>query len=177
MVRSSRRSTPSSSEEVASKRLSKLPTCYYSMESSIHTQLSQCLNSPLLMLPYSQVDDNCRSFKCPFSDRCYRIHRPKFNRRYECLGSFHGWLVMVDMYSRDTIFLFNPFTDAQIDLPKWDRTKIIYKASLSSSPSDPNCIVMILDDSVLGLRFCRVGDDKWRTGGSDSTFLIDALFF
>eukprot|EP00268_Persea_americana_P028129 TRINITY_DN27365_c0_g1_i2.p1 TRINITY_DN27365_c0_g1~~TRINITY_DN27365_c0_g1_i2.p1 ORF type:complete len:355 (+),score=17.43 TRINITY_DN27365_c0_g1_i2:89-1153(+) len=137
-------------------------------------QLGHCLNSPLLMLPRSQVH-GFHYLKCPLDGRSYKLNLPsEFNLKYQCLGSFHGWLLMIHADRRDTIFLFNPFTSARIDLPQWGRTKI-YKAVLSSAPSDPNCTVIILDESYWSFKFCRVGDGEWTKEGSDSVILMDAL--
>ncbi|XXG83729.1 hypothetical protein AAC387_Pa10g1420 [Persea americana] len=138
-------------------------------------QLGHCLNSPLLMLP--SLGEGFHHLKCPLDRRWYMLTvPPDFSLTYQCLGSFHGWLLMVHAVTRDIIFLFNPFTSTRIDLPQWGGT-IIYKATLSSAPKDPNCTVIILDESHWSFSFCRIGDVEWTRRDSDSTFLTDALMF
>lgn len=124
-------------------------------------QLIQCQPSLFLMLPQHEVG-NHRSFICPLDGRCFKLNLPGIKRYYDCLGSFfHSWLVMINDYSLE-IFLFNPSTEARINLPPWKGAKHdIKRIMLSSVPTDPNSTVTILDQSRPGFKFCRVGDDRW----------------
>lgn len=147
---------------------------------AVATQLSQCQDSPLLMLPWPQVDNNIGYFLCPVDGRWYRLNQPEFDKRYKCVGSSHGWLLMMDVFSRDEIFLYNPFRGTRIDLPQWNgsyKSDDIIKVALSSTPTGPNCTIIILDLTFNGFRFCSIGDAKWMVEESNSYFQIDAVVF
>lgn len=138
-------------------------------------QLTQCLDSPLLMLP---LEDNQRFFLCPLDGKFYKsTTQDEFYMRYKCLGSFHGWLLMIDGFLEDKISITNPFTGVRIDLPHWDRTHNIKRVALSSAPTDPSCTVIItLDHLYWCFKFCRVGDMEWTMEESES-IMMDALVF
>lgn len=145
---------------------------------AVKQQLSECKDPTLLMLPYCIDEQMHYSFVCPFNDRWYQINKFKFDIEYKCLGSFHGWLLMINVYSLDTIFFINPFTGVQINLPQWDRTNDIYKVAFSSAPTNPKCCTVVIPDtsSRTSFKFCRVGDEEWTEVESDSSKLKDALF-
>lgn len=138
-------------------------------------QLTECINSPLLMLS-CYIDHQLRCcFVCPFKGRWYKINQLEFDIKYECLGSFHGWLLMITADSRDTMFLINPYTRVRIYLPQWNRNEYIYKIALSAAPTDPDCTLIVLMDCS-SFRFCRVGDDEW-TKEISYWRLFDAFVF
>ncbi|XXG54920.1 hypothetical protein AAC387_Pa03g2687 [Persea americana] len=130
-------------------------------------QHNPSLDYPLLMTPGRRVgrrvDDECRFFiKASDGKRCVML-LPEFGKRYAYVGCFYGWLLIGDVYLRHLLFLMNPFTGARIDLPLWDVTKSVYRATLSSPPTEPNCVVIILNYWYSNITFCRIGDNAWTT--------------
>uniref|UniRef100_A0A0E0M0T9 KIB1-4 beta-propeller domain-containing protein n=1 Tax=Oryza punctata TaxID=4537 RepID=A0A0E0M0T9_ORYPU len=76
-----------------------------------------------------------------------------------------GWLLMLHRDSHE-IFLWNPFTSQRISLP-FDQDRFLVKnytrCLLSHSPTDPNCIVLVLslDDTVIW--YCHIRGTQWFT--------------
>ncbi|KAJ8616403.1 hypothetical protein MRB53_035775 [Persea americana] len=119
-----------------------------------------------MLLKCEHCEIQSHVFIHPSSGRLYRLKPPEeFNDKYNYLGSFQGWLFAIPFDLKNTIFLLNPFTGAQIDLPSWPWNPTssldIYCFRLSSAPTDTNCIVVVLRHSYPGFTFCRIGDDKW----------------
>ncbi|XP_042485533.1 uncharacterized protein LOC122065747 [Macadamia integrifolia] len=79
-----------------------------------------------------------------------------------CTGS-HGWVVILDT-KQGQCFLLYPFTLEKIHLPPREWKSFKYnECLLSSSPHDPNCIVMFTYCDETRLLLCRVGDERWFT--------------
>ncbi|CAN0897596.1 hypothetical protein LINGRAHAP2_LOCUS19225 [Linum grandiflorum] len=101
-------------------------------------------------------------------DSKLRVQAPS---RKDICGSSHGWLIF-DGYD-DDITLFNPFTQAQISLPRItgeERPCFVERATLSADPSlHPNdyivaaCFIFDMSRYVLALIRPGRGDVKWMT--------------
>ncbi|KAG9441622.1 hypothetical protein H6P81_017476 [Aristolochia fimbriata] len=94
------------------------------------------------------------------------------DQQRNCIGSFHGWLVMKNPSSASTLsrtLLLNPLSRQQLWLPSFSRLSYLAfeprKVVLSSSPSSPDGEIMA---AALGgfyhltnLAFAWLGDKKW----------------
>ncbi|KAJ8616402.1 hypothetical protein MRB53_035774 [Persea americana] len=118
-------------------------------------QLNKCIYFLLLKCNNCHIHSNV--LVSPSDDRLYRLKSPETFNEIQCLGSSHGWFLVI----QNTIFLLNPFTGSRINLPPWDSAESIYHFKLSSAPTDPNCIVTMLEESEPSFIFCRIGDDEW----------------
>ncbi|KAF6166976.1 hypothetical protein GIB67_030669 [Kingdonia uniflora] len=97
------------------------------------------------------------------SRKYFYLHIPKAQGN-ECWGSPHGWLIVRGKV-RD-IYLLNPITHVQIELPQTNR--IIVRAMLFLSPnssssaiSSGNYIVMVIFRPHNELAIVRHGDENW----------------
>lgn len=122
-------------------------------------QHNPCLDYPLLMIPDRHVSNVC-FFVSASDGRCCKMRLPEISREYYCVGCFYGWLLIAHIRFRDLLFLLNPFTGASIDLPIWDVTKSIYRATLSLPSTESNCFVAILS-CLSTISFCKLGDQEW----------------
>jgi hypothetical protein len=77
-------------------------------------QLSQV---PWLMLPRENVSETRISFLNPLENKKYSLDIPELRGKL-FRGSSHGWILAVDGHPE--LFLINPFTRAQIQLPPLD---------------------------------------------------------
>lgn len=123
-------------------------------------QHNPCLDYPLLMIP--DVGDG-RLFVSARGGKQCKMRLPEFGKGYCYVGCFYGWLLIGVTHLRHILFLMNPFTGARINLPPWDVTKSVYRATLSLPPTEPNCLVIILNYMQSNISFCRLGDSKWTT--------------
>ncbi|KAF2916038.1 F-box/kelch-repeat protein At1g57790 [Oryza sativa Japonica Group] len=74
-----------------------------------------------------------------------------------------GWLLMLHRDSHE-IFLWNPSTSQRISLP-FDQDRFLRKnytrCLLSHSPTDPNCIVLVLSLHDTIIWYCHIGGTQW----------------
>uniref|UniRef100_A0A0E0B2I6 KIB1-4 beta-propeller domain-containing protein n=1 Tax=Oryza glumipatula TaxID=40148 RepID=A0A0E0B2I6_9ORYZ len=74
-----------------------------------------------------------------------------------------GWLLMLHRDSHE-IFLWNPSTFQRISLP-FDQDRFLRKnytrCLLSHSPTDPNCIVLVLSLHNTIIWYCHIGGTQW----------------
>ncbi|PIA55782.1 hypothetical protein AQUCO_00700240v1 [Aquilegia coerulea] len=97
---------------------------------------------------------------CTLSDGCYHVGRVPLMGGMFCVTSSHGWLLMRSYYYSTECYLFNPISLTKIHLPPV--LDITYVAGvLTSSPSDPDCIVMLISNAKRSSIFCRIGDNKF----------------
>ncbi|BFG14247.1 hypothetical protein CerSpe_005210 [Prunus speciosa] len=145
-------------------------------------------HTPWLMLPSSSSRENDQNnpdsaARCFYSLEEQKVYTIKnafqgFDHEARCVGSSHGWLVIMD--SNGNPHLLNPFSRRQIQLPlilpfprltgdlyleSLRMCASIAKAVLSSDPSRDNnfAVVVIYDSSPSKLSFCRHGeeDSRW----------------
>ncbi|KAK9292361.1 hypothetical protein L1049_020327 [Liquidambar formosana] len=96
------------------------------------------------------------------SENRYHVRNiPNMRRKCFCTSS-HGWIVIVDIYS-DDCFLLNPVSMDKRQLPS--AKSLTYDLCvLSSSPDDPNCIVLFIRNIKKGrvsVTYCHPGDSDW----------------
>ncbi|KAK1266902.1 hypothetical protein QJS04_geneDACA015265 [Acorus gramineus] len=121
-------------------------------------------NRPFLFLA-RKIQSNKRVIHDPLDRKTYEIDRPEFYRNY-LLGSSFGWLIL-GSFERRQLSLLNPFSGECVVLPlpplkKKIRMYEIWDAvTLSSPPTSPNCIVLVLQALLKRILYCRIGDDKW----------------
>uniref|UniRef100_A0A2N9FZ77 F-box domain-containing protein n=1 Tax=Fagus sylvatica TaxID=28930 RepID=A0A2N9FZ77_FAGSY len=141
---------------------------------SATTQTPLCAQTPWLMLPSDQEHDftTCRFFNLA-ENKVYKMKNVFEGLGYDvwCVGSSHGWLVILDDEANP--HLFNPFSRVQIQLPLFTdelanvnnlRKSFITKAILLADPSRSNdfVVVMIYDyDFASRLAFYKQGDKTW----------------
>ncbi|KAK3030030.1 hypothetical protein RJ639_038129 [Escallonia herrerae] len=107
------------------------------------------------------------------SKEVYKVHPPEARGRW-IYGAVNGWLVTLGLDSSHDIHLLNPFTRAQFLLPPRStlqhhqldddislKTGFIKRTMLTSTPFDPDCVVLIIDSRQHCIAFCRIGDEKW----------------
>ncbi|KAK0600400.1 hypothetical protein LWI29_014541 [Acer saccharum] len=131
-----------------------------------------CYNSDL-------TSDGVRVCKLcdPFARRSYTVKDAAIvkNRDFSdarACDSRYGWVLFSkEIYDtvRMNFFLYNPFTNEIIELPRMEKNyrKITCyeKATFSLSPSSPSCTVIafsILRDGKLGIETCQPGDEFWK---------------
>ncbi|XP_043698345.1 putative F-box protein At5g66830 [Telopea speciosissima] len=130
---------------------------------------NQMRKYPWVMFSYTH-QTKVLSFFSLSESRVYHVNIPWIEAR-QCLGSCQGWILASNPSPRDC-FLFNPFSrEAPIELPYldiwagkstycWHSQNFFHKVILSSSPTDPDCLVLAIMDSC-GLAYCKLGDSKW----------------
>ncbi|XP_059444713.1 uncharacterized protein LOC132176497 [Corylus avellana] len=123
-------------------------------------------------------------FGDPSTSRMFTIDVPDLCRSSTRLVlSNHGWLLVFSSEPSPSLFFFNPFSRARIDLP-WTtdfsgmthmlkfryRRTIIYDYipvfALSAPPTSPDCVVYAItyiDEDKIRINFCRRGDSSWST--------------
>lgn len=103
----------------------------------------------------------------------YKLRMPKCVR-WNCCGSYEGWLIMqTKCWIGNKVMLVEPLFGVQIHLPinnivnlhAGDEWTIISCAFLSSPPksndgADNNCLVVAVDFRK-NLHLCRIGDKSW----------------
>ncbi|KAF9599922.1 hypothetical protein IFM89_001868 [Coptis chinensis] len=121
-------------------------------------QLDNKYGVPWLMF-CANSDTNTRGCFSVLENRVWELDMPEV-RGYYLWGSLHDWLITAQTRSDYLwIYLFNPFTRVGINLPPVDI--IYYKAVLSSSPTDEDCVVMLLPIRGLCLSFWIMGSQEW----------------
>ncbi|KAK2999421.1 hypothetical protein RJ639_006646 [Escallonia herrerae] len=144
-----------------------LDEIYYSFEltnSSLYsrkmTSSESSVTPPLLPCPwlvYSQGRKRQNFYSIP--QRTYYIGKIQFMSGKRICASFFGWMVMLDRKSK-SCFLLNPTSMEKINLPPW-KLPVVQTCVITSSPTDPNCIVAFLDNEEPYITFCRPGEDRW----------------
>ncbi|XP_043694536.1 putative F-box protein At1g65770 [Telopea speciosissima] len=119
---------------------------------------------PLLMLPYNpETDTHCKFYSLS-ENKSYHLDIPfEIHSKFLC-GSCHGWLVTVDNTS--SLALFNPFTNAHIDLPSLSEygsqgLLSLHKVVLSSNPSSSDFMAIAIFRYCSSLLFYKCGDKRW----------------
>ena len=129
---------------------------------------------------------NCWMFGDPSTNRIYNIHLPEFSwKTTRMLVSKHGWILAFSTEPSSSLFFFNPFSRARIDLPwsnnfsnltilmsyrgsKRDRPKLynIPVFVVGASPTSPDCTVYAMsyvDGDKILVTYCRRGMKIWHT--------------
>ncbi|GMY26942.1 putative F-box protein At4g22660 [Fagus crenata] len=155
-------------------RFEEMNSAVCSSWNSATTQAPLCPQTPWLMLPSDQEHNftTCRFFNLA-ENKIYKMKNVFEGLGYDvwCVGSSHGWLVILDDEANP--HLFNPFSRVQIQLPLFTdelanvnnlRKSFITKAILLADPSRSNdfVVVMIYDyDFASRLAFYKQGDKTW----------------
>ena len=136
--------------------------------------------TPWLMLPSDEKDDS--TTRCFFNLAENKVYKMKnafegFGEDAWCVGSSHGWLVILD--DEAIPHLFNPFSRVRIRLPsipneflspnidrdyfvRYLRKIFIAKAVLLTDPSRSNNFgLVVICGSLSRLAFCKEGDTTW----------------
>ncbi|PSS01043.1 F-box protein [Actinidia chinensis var. chinensis] len=146
-----------------------------------------CSKLPWVMFTEKETTD-IREFHSIFSNKIYKLYLPEiFGRR--CWGSSHGWLVTIGTDLE--MHILNPLSRVQISLPplhkcsnlkklictpKEFRDYFVYKAVISSSPADPNCIVMAIYSDHGKIAFTRPSDKAWTPLECSHVWLEDIIY-
>lgn len=105
--------------------------------------------------------------------RSYTINVPELSRA-RCLVSKHGWLLLFSSEPISSLFFFNPFSRARIDLP-WTSeffrlTDILDKHppvfTLSAPPTSLDCVlfaIAFVNVDSFRISTCRRGETTWTT--------------
>jgi hypothetical protein len=143
-----------------------------------------------LMISRTSTATTKWEFGDPSTRRIYTVDVPELCRSStRLLLSKHGWLLVFSSEPSPSLFFFNPFSRARIDLP-WStdfsgmthmlkfryRRTIIYDYipvfALSAPPTSPNCVVYAatyISEENFEISFCRHGDSTWTTRRVDKT--------
>ena len=141
-------------------------------------------DDPLWLMISRNSTDTKWEFGDPSTTRIHAIDVPELCRSSTRLVlSKHGWLLVFSSKPSPSLFFFNPFSRARIDLP-WTtdfsgmthmlkfryRRTIIYDYipvfALSAPPTSPDCVVYAIayiDEDKIRISFCRRGDSCWST--------------
>ncbi|XP_042478152.1 uncharacterized protein LOC122059436 [Macadamia integrifolia] len=115
---------------------------------------------PWLFFGYVDEDIAGQIFYDISEDIYYDMRIPDILPKNICTCS-HGWMVILDTKQEGKCFLFNPFSLEKIHLPPLEWKSFKYdECLLSSSPNDPNCIVLFTKRDEVRFLFCRPGH-KW----------------
>jgi hypothetical protein len=74
-----------------------------------------------------------------------------------------GWLLMLHRVSHET-FLWNPLTSQRVSLPsdlEKFLTKHVTRCLLSHKPTDPNCVVLVVNCRDTVFWYCHPGGNQW----------------
>ncbi|XP_059635676.1 F-box protein At4g00893-like [Cornus florida] len=130
------------------------------------------------LVSYDNDEDNGGSYTlCPPSniytytfriepeDPAYMI----FNPIKVCASNF-GWLLLYE-FPHKLLFFFNPFKNEVIELPPLE-VQHCEVASFSSPPTQPDCIIFVLDNSCSDTKItiCPLKDKKWTMYEFDTHF-------
>ncbi|CAK9138815.1 unnamed protein product [Ilex paraguariensis] len=126
-------------------------------------------------------------------ERVYNLELPKSVHGGWCYGCSKGWLIMITGSEfNPSLFLLNPITGAQLQLPSlttipsfesfaiWHSKfeKFITRITISSTDAAECIVAAICDDEILV--FCRPTDERWNIfqgEGEDNGNSCDALLF
>ncbi|KAJ9159340.1 hypothetical protein P3X46_024850 [Hevea brasiliensis] len=147
--------------------------------------------TPWLLLPGNQ-EHHARCFFSLEDNKVYQIKNISnlFGDDAWCVGSSHGWLVLLDDEAKP--FLLNPFSQVRIQLPTIERfvflvhksyfIKVLRKgfitrAILSSDPShDNNYVVVLILGYVSRLAFYKKGVSGWTISNGASRKYCDIIY-
>ncbi|KAL3623640.1 hypothetical protein CASFOL_032456 [Castilleja foliolosa] len=73
------------------------------------------------------------------------------------LASTHGWLVLVSE-GNEKCSLWNPGSNAMIELPSLQDYYLYQKCVLSKPPTEPDCHILFNSTVTLRQAFCKIGD-------------------
>lgn len=83
------------------------------------------------------------------------------NRDSICVPTPQGWMLRMNWYD-EYCYLQDPVAATKIKLPPLTSDfKDAFVCSLSSSPTDPSCRVLVASLKKHRLFFCRPGDEQW----------------
>ncbi|KAL4600976.1 hypothetical protein ACB092_11G238700 [Castanea dentata] len=150
-----------------------------SAASQAQAEFHSIQSTPWLMLPSDQEGDFTTSRFFNLAEK--KVYKMKdvfgaFGDDVWCVGSCHGWLVMLDDEANPV--LFNPFSRVHIQLPlihveffnPIDRSEFaqikkdfISKAILFADPSHSNNFgaVVVIYGTLSSLAYCKQGDTTW----------------
>ncbi|XP_038686613.1 putative F-box protein At5g55150 [Tripterygium wilfordii] len=114
---------------------------------------------PLILLTHAS---HCYLFNI-VREEFLAIQLPQLHRRWVRSCS-HEWLLTITHDFPYQIRLLNPLSRASIRLPPmWNRFEGLeeLKVTVSTSPSDPNCVILARHAEESKLAFCRPGDRTW----------------
>ncbi|OMO60614.1 hypothetical protein CCACVL1_24009 [Corchorus capsularis] len=138
-----------------------------------------------LMLTETSEDDNDnrRCFVTASEEKVMEFGLSEIRNR-RCWGTPFGWIATYGL--DDQIGLFNPLTKDYLSLPpaghnlKTDDSQsgldFIYKVFLSSTPTSPDCIVMVIYSETNKLAFAKPGDQQW-TSIESPEYISDVTYF
>ncbi|KAJ9708890.1 hypothetical protein PVL29_000740 [Vitis rotundifolia] len=144
--------------------------------------------SPMLLLPPNK-DDEAHKLYDFFEKKAYKIQIPAMRDKW-CCSSWNGWLITINRTLPYEICCLNPISGVQIHLPPAitfedsppdpEETPIEFflnKVVLSSTPSDPNCVIMAIHSNYKKLASCKPGDKRWITLKSEDIQYKDLLYY
>ncbi|KAF1882057.1 hypothetical protein Lal_00038700 [Lupinus albus] len=113
----------------------------------------------LWFLTYGE-GSNC-SLLSSNQDKLYNIDLPELDGA-TCLASYKGWLLL---FWNGSLFFFNPFSRAKIDVPNCPITELSdHVAAFSCVPTSQNCIIAVItrtSDEELELHMLSKGSKQW----------------
>lgn len=125
---------------------------------------------PWLALPYSPYSNYLR-FSSLSEGKVVELKLPKPAQGGMFLASSKGWLVMANGLNRDEMFLLNPITGVQHQLPSLESTRSFQKfveteecflpQVVLSSSNISECMVAAVFHSFKELGLCMPGDKSW----------------
>ncbi|KAF8410732.1 hypothetical protein HHK36_003269 [Tetracentron sinense] len=120
--------------------------------------------APWLVIPHGKTSKDQTFYSILEPEKNYLRRIPEFRRKF-CWASDHGWMVMSDDEDSadDHYFLWNPVSLETIQLPPLSlkTREQSYKCTLSSPPSNPDCMVLFFGTRIRVILFCRPRDQQW----------------
>ncbi|XP_077242186.1 F-box/kelch-repeat protein At3g18720-like [Tasmannia lanceolata] len=164
---------------VCSRWRSSLPKCPPSQNRGTNPM-------PWLLLFYETLFSNKETkhaFFNPSTGELYQAKFPKLISSAKCLSSRHGWLLLLAR-ANSSLFFYNPFTGAKIDLPYLEG--YMDAASFINPPTSPNCRITAICDcgerfnpNVIVINVCRFGEKTWTSytfHGTNFGMVKDVIF-
>ncbi|KAF8395792.1 hypothetical protein HHK36_019743 [Tetracentron sinense] len=134
-------------------RLAALPTKWNNALIESSTQCSWLMSI--------QTEMGKCSFFDPTSSMTYFMDVPDLSGATICFSK-DGWLLISQ--GLHSVFFFNPFTKARIELPDLNTNYFFKGISFSSSPTSPDCVVFGINNNFpewIEIGVCRRGDKSW----------------